>query len=469
MHKAITASAAALALTTASFSGLAQTYNYRLSEIGRDRFNAVNRAGFSTGSGIPCRGCDKQAFLLARNRQIFIGSQLLGASQDLVASGGADINDRRQTTGTITFFANATTTSPKLLTRAFIWDGTSLQLLATLDGEGSEVASVGAGINRSGQVTGTSGTASGEARAFLWDGETMRDLGTLGGFGSRGFGINKSGQVTGASNLATDPPKERAFLWDGATMRDIGTLGGNHSTGTSINDTAQITGSALTTDDAAYHAFFWDKGLMTDLGTLGGPGSDGLAINNSGQVVGISDLATGGFSPFLWENGVMKNLHILVAASDPLKPYVRFLEVADINDLGQILVRGFNRRLQGVRSYLLSPRYKLTPLLSPAGNSARRGSIVRIAVGLLDAANTRIPDSRAALLAAAPCRVQVSTTGAQSLIRSCMTYDATRDEFYFDWTLGPTATGTTNIEVRVNYGAPGPLKTTMAEAIEITK
>ena len=468
MFKNIAAITAGLTLTAISCHGIAQTYDYRLSEISRDRSNAINRSGFTTGSGIPCKGCDKQAVLLTGNRRFFLEPRLLGESQQLVVSGGSDINNRRQTTGTVTFFADTDSPSPYLLTRAYIWDGVALQILGTLAGEGNDASSVGTAINRSGHVTGISNAAGGEPRAFLFDGVTLRDLGTLGGFGSRGFGINNSGQVTGNSNLATEPPTERAFLWDGATMRDLGTLGGTHSTGSSINEKGQVTGSALTAGDTAYHAFLWDQGRMTDLGTLGGPGSDGFAINSTGQIVGISDLATGGYSPFLWERGEMKNIHALVSASDPLKPYVRFVDVTDINDLGQIVVRGFNNRVQGARSYLLSPTYRMSSIHSPAGDFVRRGTTVRIAVTLLDAANIRIPDSRAVLLAASPCRVQILAQGAQTLDRTCMAYNATADEFAFDWKLDATGTGAATIEIRVNYGAPGSLRVVKKKAITIS-
>ena len=49
--------------------------------------------------------------------------------------------------------------------------------LGTLGGTSSQ----GVAINASGQATGTSITADGETHAFLWDGTTMLDLGTLQG------------------------------------------------------------------------------------------------------------------------------------------------------------------------------------------------------------------------------------------------------------------------------------------------
>ena len=73
--------------------------------------------------------------------------------------------------------------------------------LGTLGGTFSQ----GVAINASGQVTGSSITASFESHAFLWDGTRMVDLGTLGGPSSQRVAINDSGQVTGTSDTGIDP------------------------------------------------------------------------------------------------------------------------------------------------------------------------------------------------------------------------------------------------------------------------
>lgn len=80
--------------------------------------------------------------------------------------------------------------------------------LGTLGGTQSSAA----GINESGQVAGSSGSADNSVRAFLWtdtnsngqsDPGEMIDLGTLGGPNSTAQGINESGQVVRASGLAS--------------------------------------------------------------------------------------------------------------------------------------------------------------------------------------------------------------------------------------------------------------------------
>jgi probable HAF family extracellular repeat protein len=259
----------------------------------------------------------------------------------------------------------------------------------------------------------------------------------------------------------------RAFYWNGTTMQQIGTLGGTASIGEAINAKNQIVGYSTTSGDAEHHGFLWQNGLMQDLGTLGGRFSFAVAINNSGQVIGFSEMADKEVRAFLWENGKMRQVRDLIAANDPLKSVVELGDAIDINNLGQIVARGLNAENRP-RAYLLSPSYKVTSFISPSTDSSKLGSTVRIAVGLLDAVNTRISDSRAMLLASAPCRVVVLASGAQTLAKKCMTYDAAANQFFFNWNLRTTGTGIATIEVRVNYGAPGPLKTIKSKTITIT-
>jgi probable HAF family extracellular repeat protein len=308
-------------------------------------------------------------------------------------------------------------------------------------------------INDAGQVTGVS-----EGHAYVWKDGGLRDLGA-----GSGLDINGSGHVSGVSG-------GHAALWRGETMTDLGTLGGATSSGEAINGKDQVTGAAETLNNAARHAFLWENGLMTDLGSLpGSPASVGNAINNFGQIVGTAhDGRLISNRPFLWEKGTMRNLSDIIESSDPLKSTVRLSHGVDINGVGQILARGLKIGTDEGRSYVLSPRYKLTSILTPAANSVPNGSTVRVAVGVLDAENIRIPDARAKVLASNPCRVQVRVTGAQILQKTCMNYDAAANQYYFDWHVGSTGIGVATIEVRVNYGAPGPLKTLKSKTVTIT-
>lgn len=71
--------------------------------------------------------------------------------------------------------------------------------------------------------------------------------------------------------------------------------------------------------------------MIIDLGTLGGSGSAALAVNNMGQVVGQAGAPDGTMHAFLWENGVMTDLH----SSD----LVRSWSIAvDINNHCQVII-----------------------------------------------------------------------------------------------------------------------------------
>lgn len=101
-------------------------------------------------------------------------------------------------------------------TRAFLFDGTTMQDIGTLGGTSS---TIGNAINASGSIAGTSPTAGGQAHAFLYNGTTMQDLGTLGGTTSSGLAINASGQVAGTSvPSGANPliPTRHAFIYDGS-------------------------------------------------------------------------------------------------------------------------------------------------------------------------------------------------------------------------------------------------------------
>lgn len=86
-------------------------------------------------------------------------------------------------------------------------------------------------------------------------------------------------------------------------MVDLGTLGERWSVARGINDSGQIVGYT------ASRAFLWQNGKMQDLGMLVGSSSAAAySINNSGQVVGAFTLTNGKNHAFFWQNGVMQDL-----------------------------------------------------------------------------------------------------------------------------------------------------------------
>ena len=185
--------------------------------------------------------------------------------------------------------------------------------LGSLGGVNNQgAASVGIGMNNSGQVVGVSVLSDNTTgHAFLYSGGPLQDLGTLGGSKSIAEGINNLGDVVGMADTASGD--KHAFLYSGGTMHDLGTLGGNRSTATAINDSGQIVGSSRTsTTSTVSHAFLYSNGTMHDLDTLGGSTSSAVGINNSGQVVGVSDTATAGQGhAFLYSNGSVQDLGTL--------------------------------------------------------------------------------------------------------------------------------------------------------------
>jgi probable HAF family extracellular repeat protein len=189
--------------------------------------------------------------------------------------------------------------------------------------------------------------------------------------------LNDSGQVTGGSYTSVGGNADfHAFLWDGITMHDLGTVEGRGSSvGTAINPSGQVTGYVAdrTTGDIE-HAFFWDGTTMQDLGTLGGTLSRGYDMNDSGQVTGIARTADGERHAFLWDGTAMLDLNALIDPADPLQSFVTLQHGIAINDRGQIVVNGFDRRHR---------REMVAYLLSPIVTVPEPGTLALLGLGLL--------------------------------------------------------------------------------------
>jgi probable HAF family extracellular repeat protein len=173
-----------------------------------------------------------------------------------------------------------------------------------------------------------------EPHAFLWRDGTMQDLGTLGGPDSAAFLVNQKGQVAGTSdvdfnvNPVTGGPTVHPFLWEHGKMLDLiadappEMFGGTFGIAAWLNERGQVLGTMNLTGDTTWHSFLWDKGVVTDLGTLGGTNTTAQWLNNAGHASGKSDVTEICTAcapdnqkqlhhPFLWADGVMKDLGLL--------------------------------------------------------------------------------------------------------------------------------------------------------------
>ena len=113
----------------------------------------------------------------------------------------------------------------------------------------------------------------------------------------------------------------------------LGTLGGASSYATRVNDRRQIIGySAIAPDREVTHPFLWENGVMRDLSADPGELSWADDINDQGHVVGGSaDRDDGSTYGALWHNGITGRL--------PLLPGSNNCRATAVNDTG--LVAGF--------------------------------------------------------------------------------------------------------------------------------
>ncbi|WP_187415205.1 hypothetical protein [Nonomuraea sp. PA05] len=171
-------------------------------------------------------------------------------------------------------------------------------------------------INDSGQIAGSSVSATGEQRATVWDGAQVIDLGSLGGGHASANALDEDGNVVGNSYTATE--KGHAFHWRAGTMTDLGVFGGiptrvrDVSAGVIVGEYRHL----LPNGTARYQAFRIHNGVRTDLAAVSG--SNAAAVNPAGQIAGTQRLleppgpaSQRTHRAFLWEDGVITELGTL--------------------------------------------------------------------------------------------------------------------------------------------------------------
>jgi probable HAF family extracellular repeat protein len=144
-------------------------------------------------------------------------------------------------------------------------------------------------INDAGQVTGYR-TAAGGYHAFRWQDGAFEDLGVLPGFAhSFGWAISSTGQVAGSSSSASGNSERFVRSIDGALESLGGT--GEHNVAYGINASGQVVG--VRGQSAKRGVVYTGKAGLRDLDTLIDPASGWVIlgahdINDAGVIVGYA-------------------------------------------------------------------------------------------------------------------------------------------------------------------------------------
>jgi hypothetical protein len=164
--------------------------------------------------------------------------------------------------------------------------------------------------------------------------------------------VNAADHVTGSFPVAPFNGQDRPFYWDGQ-FRDLGSLGGPRGQGLSINEHDQLVGF-MWDSSINYHAVYFDGGAVVDLGKADErmPGALATGINNRGDIVGSDH--DGGLPTQGWVGRVGEPLRTFQSQFVDGRCFF-MMDVQDINDRGEVLVRGFECGVGSPRSFLLEP------------------------------------------------------------------------------------------------------------------
>lgn len=223
--------------------------------------SGINGAGQVVGYTHVNRTDPPHAFMLRNGRMVDLGTGFGSGSY----SAAWDINNNGWAVG-------ERSRSQSGSTRAALWQGGTIRDLGTLGGSSNQpfaTESIAYGVNDSGQIVGAALPRSGyPLHGFVWQNGVMRDLGTLGGNGEATIAqdIANTGQIVGSSRTASE--ETHAFAWTSGIMRDLGTLGGDYSGAFAVNELGQIVGGSRIPNAPAHnagHAVLWRDGQVIDL------------------------------------------------------------------------------------------------------------------------------------------------------------------------------------------------------------
>src|ERR1700675_1891566 len=249
--------------------------------------------------------------------------------------------------------------------------------------------SYGVGINNRGQAVGWAENGVHEStcaapqvlqfEAVIWGprlGEMTQLPPLSGDLDGAATAINDNGQVVGISGICDQAigryTARHAVLWENGVPIDLGNFDGGvaWNTPTAISNQGQVVGFANlpNTQPGAFNpvAFLWSKEHMQKLVPLGeDTNSWAWGVNAQGQVVGQS-FGGGSARAFLYQDGLMTDLNVLVQPDSSLY----LLLANDINARGEIVGYASDTNTNAIVAFLAIPvSGSTTDAVQTEGNS----------------------------------------------------------------------------------------------------
>jgi probable HAF family extracellular repeat protein len=215
----------------------------------------------------------------------------------------------------------------------FLWAAAALGLLISASVDRADAAplyaltnigtlggtvTIATDINSSGQVTGYSTDASGNAGAFLYSGGSITPIGS-GGCCSVGLGINDYGQVVGTTTSNGGITYQAAQFAVGSTTIITPPSPLQNTSAVGISNVGQIAVTTSSSDGVYDTSYVYENSTFTNIGSLGGPlASAAISMNSAGIVTGYSGTGSSladyrlGFE---YQNGILTNLGNLGGSS----------------------------------------------------------------------------------------------------------------------------------------------------------